>query len=108
MFSSRFDKQDEDDQVLDEIDLYLVLSIIRNFRESDNDIIDIRSQTEQQTENKQSKDNGWRFDKNHFNDNICLKSYWVKWITLVKNSFQIFSYFEKWKQRYILFPPVDS
>ena len=63
MFSSRFDKQDEDDQVLDQIDLYIVLSINRNFRESDIDIIDIRSQTEQQTENKQSKDSGWRFDK---------------------------------------------
>ena len=48
MFSSRFDKQDADDQVLDEIVLYIVLSIIRNFTESDIDIFDIRSQIEQQ------------------------------------------------------------
>ena len=63
MFSSRFDKQDADDQVLEEIVLYIVLSIIRNFTESDIDIFDIRSQIEQQTENQESKDSGWRFDK---------------------------------------------
>ena len=63
MFSSRFDKQDEDDQVLDETVLYIVLSIIRNFTESDIDFIDIRFQIEQQTENQESKDSVWRFDK---------------------------------------------
>ena len=63
MFSSRFDKQDADDQVLEKIVLYIVLSIIRNFTESDIDIFDIRSQIEQQTENQESKDSGWRFDK---------------------------------------------
>ena len=63
MFSSRFDKQDADDQVLEKIVLYIVLSIIRNFTESHIDIFDIRSQIEQQTENQESKDSGWRFDK---------------------------------------------
>ena len=63
MFSSRFDKQDADDQVLDETVLYIVLSIIRNFTESDIDFIDIRFQIEQQTENQESKDSVWRFDK---------------------------------------------
>ena len=30
VFSARFDKQNEDDQVLDEVDLYFILSINRN------------------------------------------------------------------------------
>ena len=50
MFSTRFDKQDEDDQVLDEIELYINLSINRNLRESD---IDERSQLEQKIENQE-------------------------------------------------------
>ena len=50
MFSTRFDKQDEDDQVLDEIELYINLSINRNLTESD---IDERSQLEQKIENQE-------------------------------------------------------
>ena len=48
VFSARFDNQDEDDQILDEVDLFLSLNINRNLTESEIDKIDVRSQLEQQ------------------------------------------------------------
>ena len=44
MFSARFYKLDEDDQVLDEIELYIILNIIRNLTEHVFDNVNIRSQ----------------------------------------------------------------
>ena len=43
VLSARFDKQDEDDQVLEELELYFNLNIFRNLTESDFDNIDIES-----------------------------------------------------------------
>ena len=63
MFSARFDKLDENRQVLNEIELYINLSIIGNITESGFDIYDVGSQLEQQIQNQESKDSGWRFDK---------------------------------------------
>ena len=63
MFSARVDKQGEKDQVLDDVDLYDNLTIIKKFRESDSDIIYVRSQLEQQIQNKQTNESGWRLDK---------------------------------------------
>ena len=71
VFSTRFDKQDEDDQVLDEIEIWIILNFNRNLTESDIDEIDVRPQLEQQIWNQESKDSGWRFEKK-FNDSIFL------------------------------------
>ena len=63
VFSARFDKQDEDNQVIDEADLFINLSIIHNSTESDLAKIDIRSPLEHQIQQQDMKDSGWRFDK---------------------------------------------
>ena len=44
MFSARFDKEDEDDQVLDENELYEKLNVNQNLTASDFDIITVKSQ----------------------------------------------------------------
>ena len=43
-FSARFVKQDEEDQVLEELELYINLNFNRNLTETDIDHIDVRSQ----------------------------------------------------------------
>ena len=63
VFSARFDKQDEDDQLLDETELFINLNINQNLTQSDLDKIDIRSPLEHQTQQQELKDSGWRFDK---------------------------------------------
>ena len=61
VFSTRFDKQDEDEQVLDELAICNILKIIRILTESETDNFDVRSRLEQQIQNQESKDSGWRF-----------------------------------------------
>ena len=63
VFSARFDKQDEDNQVLDETELFINLIITHNLTESDLDKIDIKSPSEHQIQQQEMKDSGWRFDK---------------------------------------------
>ena len=63
VFSARFDKQDEDDQLLDETELFINLNISQNLTQSDLDKIDIRSPLEQQVQKQEMKDSGWRFDE---------------------------------------------
>ena len=48
IFLARFDKQDEDNQVLDETELFINLINSRNLTESDLDKIDIKSPLEHQ------------------------------------------------------------
>ena len=60
VFSARFDKQDEDNQVLDETELIINLNINHNSIESDLDKIDVRSPLEHQIQ-QQMKDSGRRF-----------------------------------------------
>ena len=48
MFSARFDERDDDDQVLDEVELYNKLNINKFLTQSDKDNIVVRSQLEQQ------------------------------------------------------------
>ena len=43
VFSARFDKQDEDSQVLDEIEIFTNLNVNHNLTEGDLDITDINS-----------------------------------------------------------------
>ena len=61
--SARFDKQDEDGQLLDEIELFINLNINQNLTQSDFDNINITFPLERQIQQQEMKDSGWRFDK---------------------------------------------
>ena len=63
LFSARFDKQDENNQVLDETELFINLNINHNLTQSDIDNIDVKSPLEHQIQQQEMKDSGWRFDK---------------------------------------------
>ena len=63
VFSARFHKQDEDNQVLDETEIFINLKINHNLTETDNNIIDIKSPLEHQIQKREMKNSGWRFDK---------------------------------------------
>ena len=63
VFSARFDKQDENGQLLDEIELFINLNMNYNITQSDIDNIDIKSPFEHQIQKQEMKDSGWRFDK---------------------------------------------
>ena len=63
VFSARFDKQDEDNQVLDKTELFIILNINNNLTQTDIDIIDVKSPLEHQIQQQEMKDFGWRFDK---------------------------------------------
>ena len=63
IFSARFDKQNEDNQVIDETELLINLNIKHNLTQSDLDIIDVKSPLEIQIQQQEMKDSGWRFDK---------------------------------------------
>ena len=63
VFSARFGKQDEDNQVLSETELFINLNFNHILTESDLDKIDARSPLEHQIQQQQMKDSGWRFDK---------------------------------------------
>ena len=63
VFAARFDKQNEDNQVLDETELVININIDHNLTQSDFDKIDIKSPLEHQIQQQEMKDSGWRFDK---------------------------------------------
>ena len=63
VFSATFDKQHEDNQVLDETELFINLNINHSLAESDLHKIDVNSSSEHQIEQQEIKDSGWRFDK---------------------------------------------
>ena len=63
LFSASFYKINEEDQRNNEIELYINLKINNNLTESDIDIIDIRSQLEQQIQVQETMESGWIFDK---------------------------------------------
>ena len=63
VFSARFDKQDEDGQLLDETELFINLNINQNLTQSDLDNINITFPLESQIQQQEMKDSGWRFDK---------------------------------------------
>ena len=63
VFSAKFDKQDENDQVLDETELCINLNINHNLTKNDLDKIDIKSPVEHQIKQQDMKDSGWIFDK---------------------------------------------
>ena len=61
--SAKFDKQDEDNQVFDETELFINLNVNHNLTESDIDNFDIKSPLEQQMRNQELKHSEWRLDK---------------------------------------------
>ena len=50
--------------MLNEIEFYINLNINQNITESNIGNIDIKSPLEHETQNQETKDSGWRFDKN--------------------------------------------
>ena len=80
-FSARFDKQDEDNQILDETELFNNLNIFHNLTESDLDKIDVRSPLEHQIQQQEMKDSGWRFDKN----NSLIVYFFIKLVKLLED-----------------------
>ena len=63
VFSARLDKQDEDNQIINETELFNNLFINHNLRERDLVKIDIKSPLEYQIQQQEEmKGFGWRFD----------------------------------------------
>ena len=58
IFSARFDKQDEDNQVLDETELYNNLTINHNLTQTDIDKVDVKSPLENQKQQQEMNDSG--------------------------------------------------
>ena len=65
MFSAKFDKLDEDNQVSDEIELTINLNNNKNLTESIIDDNNVRSQLEQHISNQETKDSDCRFDESN-------------------------------------------
>ena len=63
VISARFDEQDEDNQVLDETDLFINLNINHNLTQTNIDNIDVVSPLEYQIQQQEMKDSSWRFDE---------------------------------------------
>ena len=63
VFSAKFNKQNEDGELLVETELFINLNINHNLTQSDLDKIDIRSPLEHQIQQQEMKVSGWRFDK---------------------------------------------
>ena len=63
VFSARFDEQDEDNQVLNETELFNYLNIIHNLTQTDIDKIDVRSPLEHRIQQQEMKDSGCRFER---------------------------------------------
>ena len=63
MFSACFAIQVEDDQVLDDIEVYFIL--INNQKITQGDFVknDFRSELERQLQKQLLNDSGWKFDK---------------------------------------------
>ena len=63
VFSARFDKQNEDGQLLDETELFINLNINHNLTETEINNNNVVSPLENQLQQQEMKDSGWRFDK---------------------------------------------
>ena len=63
VFLAKFDKQNEDGQLLDETELFINLNINQNLTQSDIDNINITFPLERQIQQQEMKDSGWRFDE---------------------------------------------
>ena len=63
VFSARFDKQNEDGQLLDETELFINLNINHNLIQTDIANINIVYPLKHQIQQQEMEDSGWRFDK---------------------------------------------
>ena len=63
VFSAKFDKQNEDNQLVDETELVITLNINHKLTETDIKNTDVKSPLEHQIKQQEMKDSGWRFDK---------------------------------------------
>ena len=63
VFSARFDKQDEDNQVLDETESFINLYFKENLTQTDIDNIDVKFPLEHQIQQQEMEDSGCRFNK---------------------------------------------
>ena len=63
VFSARFDKQNEDNQLIDKTELFINLNINQNLTQTDIDNINVISPSEYQIQQQEMKGSGWRFDK---------------------------------------------
>ena len=63
VFSASFDKQNEDNEVIDETEVFINLNIYHNLTETDFRNIIVKSPLEHQIQQQEVKDSGWRFDK---------------------------------------------
>ena len=59
VFSARFDKQDENNQVIGETELFINLNINHNLKETDINNFDIKSPLQHQIQQQEIKDSGW-------------------------------------------------
>ena len=65
VLSARFDKQSEDGQKLDEIELKINLNINQDSTESDFGIINVKFQLEEQIQRQELKTSARRIDRNN-------------------------------------------
>ena len=63
VFWARFDKQNEDNQILDETELFININNNHNLTQTDIANIDIVSSLDHRIQQQEMKDSGWRFDK---------------------------------------------
>ena len=63
VFSARFDKQNEDNQILDETELFINLNNNHKLTQTDIANINVVSALDHQIQQQEMKDSGWRFDK---------------------------------------------
>ena len=63
MSSGRFYELDDNDQLLDETELFINLSYDQNLTESDTDTFNNFFQLEYHIQNQELNDSGWLFDK---------------------------------------------
>ena len=82
VFSARFDEQDEDNQVLDEPELFINLKINHKFTETDINKVDIKYPLEYQIQQQEMKESGWRFDKIISMTKYFLKNWRTEWFKL--------------------------
>ena len=63
VFLARFDKHNEDNQVMEEIEIFNKLNYNHNLIQTDIDKIDVRSPIKYQIQQQEMNVSGWRFDQ---------------------------------------------
>ena len=77
---------------MDETEIFNNLNNYHNLIESDLDKIDIKSPLENQIQQQEMRDSGWRFDKINSITVYCYNTVEMKRTKFCKNSFENFCY----------------